>query len=188
MLIAFAIVAGTVIGLISGGRLANLTQPTFRGSQLLVAGVGLQVLSEVIDAAAVPLILASYGLLLLFAGANAHHVGMLVVLTGLACNFVVIAANGGMPVRSEAIVAAGGVDAEEVQGLEFDNKHHLERPDDRLMTLGDIFPVPVPGFRQVVSFGDLVMAVGMADVIVHWLRRGPRAALPARTAGATGPS
>ncbi len=188
MLIAFAIVSGIVVGLVSGGRLANLTHPSVRATQLVVAGVALQLLSEIIDAAAVPLILASYGLLLVFTAANVHHVGMLVVLTGLACNFVVIAANGGMPVRPAAIVAAGGVAAHEVQDLEFDNKHHLERPDDRLTPLADIFPVPVPRFRQVVSFGDLVMAVGIADVIVHWLRRSPRGAVPTHTAEAADPS
>lgn len=188
MLIAFAILFGIALGLISGGRLANLTEPSFRATPLLVAGVGLQVLSSFVDAAAVPLILASYALLVLFAGANVHHVGMLVVLTGLLCNFVVIAANGGMPVRAAAIAAAGGVEAHQVQELDFDNKHHLERPGDRLTVLGDIFPVPAPGFRQVVSFGDLVMAVGMADVIVHWLRRGPRPALAVGTAEAVEPS
>lgn len=188
MLIALAILFGIALGLISGGRLANLTEPSFRSSPLLVAGVGLQVLSAFVDPAAVPLILASYALLVLFAGANAHHVGMPVVLTGLLCNFVVIAANGGMPVRADAIVAAGGVAPHQVEDLEFDNKHHLEREGDRLTALGDIFPVPAPGFRQVVSFGDLVMAVGTADVIVHWLRRDRRRALPVGTAEAAEPS
>lgn len=188
MLIAFAILFGVALGLISGGRLANLTEPSFRASPLLVTGAGLQVLSAFVDAAAVPLILASYVLLVLFAGANVHHVGMPVVLTGLLCNFVVIAANGGMPVRAEAIVAAGGAAAHQVKALEFDNKHRLERPGDRLTVLGDIFPVPAPGFRQVVSFGDLVMAVGTADVIVHWLRRDRRRAQPVRTTGAAEPS
>ncbi|MBW3556698.1 MAG: DUF5317 domain-containing protein [Actinobacteria bacterium] len=188
MLIALAIVFGVVIGLLGGGRLANLTEPTFRRTPLLVAGVGLQVLSAFFDSAAVPLILVSYTLLLLFAGANVHHVGMLVVAVGLACNFAVIAANGGMPVRGEAITAAGDVEDHELQGLEFDNKHHLERPDDRLTLLGDIFPVPVPGFRQVVSFGDLVMAIGMADVIVHWLRRRPHRGTSPCTTEAAGTS
>ncbi|MBW3614482.1 MAG: DUF5317 domain-containing protein [Actinobacteria bacterium] len=188
MLIALAIVLGVAIGLVGGGRLANLTEPTFARTPFLATGVGLQVLSAFFDSAALPLILGSYALLLVFALVNVHHVGMLVVSAGLACNFAVIAANGGMPVRAEAISAAGGVEAHEVQGLEFDNKHHLEGPDDRFTLLGDIFPVPVPGFRQVVSFGDLVMAVGMADVIVHWLRRRPSTAAPACTAGATGTS
>lgn len=188
MLIALAIGLGVVVGLLRGGRLANLTEPSFRATPVLVVGVALQLLSGFFDGPALPLILASYALLLAFAAANVHHVGMLIVSAGLACNFAVIAVNGGMPVRPEAIMAAGDVAAHEMHRLRFDNKHHLEGPGDRLALLGDIFPVPVPGLRQVVSFGDLVMAVGMADVIVHWLRRPAHAALAARPVGAGEPS
>lgn len=172
-----AVVAGVTIGLLRGGRFGNLGEATFRLWPLLVLGVVVQGAAAFTAEGAVPLILASYAILLAFCLANLQHAGMGVVFVGIAMNFAVIAANGGMPVRAEAIVAAGIVERDEVPALEFGSKRHLEREDDRLMVLADIIPVPVAG--EVLSFGDLAMAVGVADVLVHLLRRRARVATSA---------
>lgn len=183
MYIVVAVAAGLAIGLVSGGRLSNLAERSFQALGLLVAGLAVQIASSWAGSAGVALLLASYGLLLAFTAANARHVGMLVVFVGIALNFVVIAANDGMPVRPEAIVDAGVAPPEGVAALPFDHKHHLETERDRLTFLADIVPVPLPGAREVVSYGDLVMAVGVADVIARWLRRPPeRVASSARPA------
>ncbi len=174
MFIVVAIFAGIAIGLLRGGRFENLGAATFRLWPLLVLGVVVQGAAAFTADGAVALILASYAILVLFAAVNIHHAGMGVVLVGVALNFVVIAANSGMPVRADAIVAAGIVKPSEIQNLDFGSKRHLERPDDRLTVLGDIIPVPVAG--EVLSFGDLAMAVGVATVLVGLLRRrNPRA-------------
>lgn len=169
MFIAVAVVAGVVIGLLRGGRFENLGDASFRLWPVLILGVGVQGAAAFTADGAVALILASYVLLLLFTAVNLHHAGMGVVLVGIAMNVAVIGVNGGMPVRSEAIVAAGIVPAEEVRSLDFGSKRHLETDDDRLTVLGDIIPVPVA--EEVLSFGDLAMSVGVAAVLVNLLRR-----------------
>ena len=73
-----------------------------------------------------------------------------------------------MPFREEAIIRSGLADEDEIDDFEFNSKWHLETEDDQLTFLGDI--IPVPGAREVLSFGDLIMAVGVADVIVHLMR------------------
>lgn len=170
--IAVAIVAGLAIGLARGGRFSNLGDATFRLWPLLVLGVVVQGAAAFTAEAGVGLIVASYVLLLAFCVANLQRVGMGVVLVGIAMNVTVIAINGGMPVRAEAIVAAGIVDErEQVDELAFGTKRHLESNDDELTVLGDIIPVPVVG--EVLSFGDLAMSVGVAAVLTNLLRRRP---------------
>jgi hypothetical protein len=180
MFIAVAVVAGVLIGLLRGGRFENLADASFRLWPLLILGVVVQGAAAFTADGAVALILASYVLLLLFTGVNLHHAGMGVVLVGIALNVLVIGVNGGMPVRSEAIVAAGIVRTEEVPSLDFGSKRHLETEDDRITVLGDIIPVPVA--EEVLSFGDLAMSVGVAAVLVNLLRRRRPAATVSRPA------
>ncbi len=170
MFIVAAIVIGIVIGLLRGGSLSNLGSATFRVWPLLVLGVVVQGAAAFMSGIAVPLILTSLVVLLLFAAANIHHPGMGVVLVGIGLNFAVMTINAGMPVRAEAIVSAGIVESEDqIAGLDFGPKRHLETADDRITVLADIIPVPV--VEEVLSFGDLAMSVGVADVLVHLLRR-----------------
>ena len=169
MFIAVAIVVGVVIGLVRGGRFENLGEASFRLWPLLVLGVVVQGAAAFTAEGAVGLILASYVLLLLFTALNLQHAGMGVVFVGIAMNLAVIGVNGGMPVREDAIVAAGIVERDDVAALDFDAKRHLETDDDRLTFLGDIIPVPVA--EEVLSFGDLAMSVGVATVLVNLLRK-----------------
>lgn len=168
MFIAVAIVVGVLVGLVRGGRFGNLGDAAFRMWPLLVLGVVVQGAAAFTGEGAVPVILVSYALLLAFCAVNLTHAGMGVVLVGIALNLVVIGVNGGMPVRQEAIVAAGIVEHHEVKDLEFGEKRHLETSRDRITFLGDIVPVPVA--REVLSFGDLVMSVGVAAVLANLLR------------------
>jgi hypothetical protein len=171
--IVVAVFTGLAIGLLRGGRIENLADATFRAWPLLVLGVVVQGLAAYTAAGAVALILASYVILVLFAAANLGHAGMGVVLVGILLNVAVIGANGGMPVREDAIVAAGIVRRDQVRSLDFGSKRHLEGRDDRLTILGDVVPVPLAG--EVLSFGDLAMSVGVAAVLANLLvhrRRG----------------
>ena len=165
--IVAAVFVGLALGLLRGGRFANLGDAGFRLWPLLVLGIVVQGVAGFTGGGAAVIVL-SYVLLVAFCAVNLHHAGMGVVLVGLALNVLVIAVNGGMPVRQEAIVAAGIAEHEEVAGLEFGAKRHLEREGDRLTILGDI--VPVPGFREVLSFGDLAMSVGVAAVLANLVR------------------
>jgi hypothetical protein len=76
---------------------------------------------------------------------------------GVILNLVPIALNQGMPVSGAAVIESGGTI--EAVPQELGEKHHLQRPEDRLTVLADVIPVREP-FRAVVSVGDLVMWVG----------------------------
>ena len=175
--IVVAVAVGLAMGWARGGRLSGIGDATFRLTPLLAVGVAGQVLSAALGGArGLALLLASYIALLAFAIANApRSVGMAVVAVGIAMNALVIAVNGGMPVRASAIIAAGiADDDDDIAELDFGTKRHLEDGDDRLTILADIIPVPV--LEEVLSFGDLVLAVGVADVLVTLMgsRRSPR--------------
>jgi hypothetical protein len=86
-------------------------------------------------------------------------------------NIAVILPNGGMPVRTAAVVDAGIVESEEVARIDVGSRRHLERDDDVLVPLGDV--IPLAPLREVVSVGDLVLAAGLGTVVFRLLR--PRA-------------
>jgi hypothetical protein len=176
-----AVAAGILIGALTGGRVRHLGDRTFRLLPLLVAGVALQALGVRIESdAGLVVVLISYLLLLAFALANASLVGMWLVALGVTLNLLVIGVNAGMPVRPSALVTAGIARPDEVDVLDLGAKRHLERPSDRLTFLADVFPVPP--FAEVLSFGDIALDVGMANVIVHLMRpvRSRHAARPPR--------
>lgn len=165
-----ALAAGIVLGFVTGGRPRNVALRPLRGIAVLGGAVVLQavpqVLTDVGGNVGLACVLGSYALLLGFAIANIRLVGMPVVLVGLLLNVVVIGVNGGMPVRAEAIRA---VDRDvRLETLDFGAKRHLEDGSDRLTILGDV--LPVPPISQVVSFGDLILAFGVGDVVFRLLK------------------
>jgi hypothetical protein len=170
LLPALAIAVGLVAGVARRPRHRHLAAPRVRAWAILVAGVVAQLVSGLVAATAV--VLLSYALLLAFAGRNLHLVGMPVVFVGLALNAAVIGANGGMPVRADALEAVGVIEpgeADDPAALDLGAKRHIEDGDDRLAFLGDI--VPVRALERVVSFGDLILYVGLADVVANLVRR-----------------
>ncbi|HEV7865283.1 MAG TPA: DUF5317 family protein [Acidimicrobiia bacterium] len=151
------------LALVSGGSLRSLAATELEHPTILAAAVGVQLALEVLHPThgtaghlASALLVVSYVFLLLFCVANLRLRGLAVVAVGIALNGVVITANRGMPVRApEAAVTTT-------------TKHHAERPSDRLTPLGDI--ILVPALRQSLSFGDLIMLVGLVDVLFHCSR------------------
>lgn len=171
-----AVAAGTALALALGGRPRHLAGKTFRWWLLLPLGV---VLQRLVDRPGVPapfaLLVASYVYLLVFCAANLRHRGMGVVLVGIALNLLVIALNHGMPVRTEAVQVAAS-DVGGVAVIVGDVAHHVDDGHTRLGILGDA--IAVRPLHQAVSFGDLVLAVGVVDLLVHLFR--PDAGRPIR--------
>ena len=95
---------------------------------------------------------------------------MAIVLIGVACNATAITVNRGMPVDVPPDWLAKS-------WVEPTIKHHPQDSDDRLMFLGDIIVLRAP-FDAVISFGDLIIAVGLCDVTFHASRKRRRRALP----------
>jgi hypothetical protein len=154
--VAAAAVVGVLVGRLTGGSTAHLAQQRVRSWGLVVGAAALQAGAHLsaFEGAAVAMVLASGVLLGVCAARNLHLVGMGLVLAGIALNTGVIALNGGMPVRASAADDAG------VRAV--GAAHHLERDDDFLMALADVIPFSPTG--EVLSFGDLVLAVGLADL------------------------
>lgn len=121
------------------------------------------------DDLAVLALAASLAVLLAFVAANAHLTGVVVIGCGLLLNLVALVVNNGMPVRGDALVAAGVAEASELDTLSFAGPRHLETSTDVLGVLGDVVPIPLAG--EVVSFGDLIIVVGAADAVRELARR-----------------
>jgi hypothetical protein len=173
--VQYALVAaalGVCAGYATGGRLSNVGGRPVRRWPLLVAGAVLPLLAEtsLADSVSLACVLGGLGCLLAFCVVNLHLTGMGVVAVGLGLNALVMTVNGAMPVRPAALVTAGVVDdAAEARTLDLGARRRLERPGDHLTVLGDTLPVRV--LRQAVSFGDLVIAAGTADVVAHLMHR-----------------
>ena len=166
-----AVAVGLVLGLISGGRPRYLADKRIAGWPLLVAGLALQAsVNRLPDGLGLAALIASYAALLLFGLANLRLVGMPLVLVGLVLNTFTITLNGGMSVRRSAVLAARAAPADKLDHLHVIGKHHLARPSDKLTILSDV--IPVRPLREVLSFGDIIMSVGVADVLANLLRPG----------------
>lgn len=175
-LMPFALIAGVVVGLVTRGRFSNLGDRTFSLWPVLLLGAVIQLVAQSTAAGerSYALVATSFSLLALFAAANLRYAGMGVVLVGLLMNVATIAVNRGMPVSPTAIVASGIVDSgADVAQLDLKAKRHVMTGEDTLYWLSDIVPVRLLG-GQVLSFGDLVMSVGVADLIAHLLHPFPR--------------
>jgi hypothetical protein len=162
-----ALLVGVVVGFIRRGSFSNLGRTHLRGVPLVFAGVALQIASTVSERADVSwlplgLVLASFALTFGFAAFNARLPGMTLIALGALMNFVVIAANGGMPVSLHALDRAG-------LGNPFDSggvtkgAHHVLGDDDILTFLADVIPIRVTA--NVVSAGDIVIWAGLLLLI-----------------------
>ncbi len=170
--ILVVLVLAVVIGLARGGKLGNLADASITAWWLLPAGLAMQVAANLLprpDAGvsgwAVGLLLGSYVPLLVVAALNRRSPGMWLAAVGILMNFSVIAANQGMPVSVEAAVLAGA----ESTNLDLDAKHRILDTDSLLPFLADV--IPLRALRQVISLGDVFLAVGLGQFLEAEMRR-----------------
>lgn len=174
--VALVLGFATVVALARGGHLANFTDIRLRLWWLLPLGFAMQAVTEFFPSGAswshpvgVGLVLASYGPLLALAALNRDMPGMWLVGVGVLMNFTVIAANSGMPVLTEAALVAGGFN--DSVTLVTDFKHVVMGPTSNLTFLGDVIPLRIFGQGQVISLGDVFLAVGLARFLEFQLRK-----------------
>jgi hypothetical protein len=186
MFLLYAVVAGIVAGLLLGGRVAGLASLRIRWPAAIVGGLLVQVVlfSPPVAARVGGLGPAIYVASTMLVGAavlrNWAVPGMPLVAIGAASNIAAIVANGGfMPVDPAAMTLMGGPAAGHAAG--YSNSAVLAQP--ALWALTDIFALPawLP-MANVFSAGDLLVAVGIASVIVLAMRSGRS---PAAAAGAS---
>jgi len=168
ILILGAVLLGLVIGLATGGSVKDLASVRFRWWGLVFLGLGLQLVpvpsrpGDNDHVVGVALLVGSYVALLVFVVANLRLPGFWLLAAGFACNLVLVAVNGGMPVSAGALRRAAGSNySAMVASLRTERgaRHHLVRPDDDLVALADVIPMRWPG-PQVLSVGDVVWLLG----------------------------
>ena len=173
MFILYALVVGFVVGLLLGGRPAGLANLQFRWPWLIIGGLLVQVVlfsdqvASVVGDLGPPIYVGSTGLVFLGVLRNIDISGMKIVALGAASNLAAIGANGGfMPASRAALEALGKTDP-----TIYSNSATFEHP--ALEPLTDIFALPgfLP-FANVYSVGDVLIALGVAVVIVAAMRRG----------------
>ncbi|MDH3605721.1 MAG: DUF5317 domain-containing protein [Acidimicrobiia bacterium] len=169
--LAIVLLISVVMALVRGGRFLNLSEIKLRAWPLLVLGFGMQVAADRLDLThdgAVTLVILSFIPLLIIAWLNRHEAGMWLVGLGVFMNFTVIALNSGMPVLPEA--ASIGLDRD-ITAIDFDalSKHVLMDSSTRLAFLGDVIPIRI--IRNVVSLGDVFLAVGLGVYVEDQMRR-----------------
>ena len=150
---------GVALGMARGGRLDALRP-------VLVAGFVIQAFAENVDVTGATS-LSVIGMFLLVVGLvkNAPLRGALIAAFGVALNLIVLAINGAVPIRFEALSEAGLIDSttERSQITSVGHLLELETSDSRLASLGDTIPL---GFlNSVISIGDLVTFAGVIVIV-----------------------
>jgi uncharacterized protein DUF5317 len=175
MFILYAVLAGVVAGLLTGGSGSRLGDLRIRFGLLITLGMACQLLlfstpvGNLLGDAAALVYIASNVAVLVAVAANLVIPGLAFVLAGGASNLVAIVANGGyMPVSPEALEAMGRLPKEGYS-------NSVPRENVILGPLTDIFIMPawVP-MANVFSVGDILIGVGAAIAVVAAMHgRGP---------------
>ncbi|HET7235281.1 MAG TPA: DUF5317 domain-containing protein [Actinomycetota bacterium] len=174
-LFALVIILSMLLGLAFGGRFSRLETLRLHWWGLALLGLGIQFVPLPEGAAGTDLLVrssvlaVSYTLLVTFAAANLRVRGMALILLGLAMNFAVIVANGGMPVKAQTLIDSGQEDVLASLEAERADKHHLLNETDVLTPLADVIAVPKP-IGQAISIGDVFIYVGLIWTIVAAMR------------------
>ncbi|MGQ0607993.1 MAG: MFS transporter [Chloroflexota bacterium] len=188
------IVLALIIGAIAGGAFPRLAELRLRWSLLLVVALGLRVLvgvsRETGIGAEIPAgwaYLAAYALIFVWLWGNWRVPGLQIASVGIGANMLAVLLNQGqMPIWSAAYFSAGFTEAQ----IANDPFHFLLRTDTVAGFVasgglfGDVIPLPIAYIRDVVSIGDVLLALGIFWAIVYSMTR---ADAPSRSALAIGP-
>lgn len=174
--LAIVLFFALAISMLRGGRLVNLGDIELRAWWLLVIAFGLQAGTSLLpdeswsDTAGLVMILGSFLLLMVLVVLNRASPGMWIAGLGVLMNFTVIAVNGGMPVLAGAAEVASGfaVSEPDVSGS---YKHIPLDEDSQLTFLADVIPLRLANIGEVISLGDIFLALGLGAFLEHELRR-----------------
>ena len=164
---AVVIIVSVLVGLLRGGKIANIADLHLSGSWMLLLAFAMQVGAAFApdDGTQLPviLILASFVPLLAVVWLNKDQQGLWLAGIGILMNLTVIGLNEGMPVLAEAVELSGGV----FDPAALDAKHVALDDSTRLAFLADIIPFP----GTVISLGDVFLAIGLGVFIEDNLTR-----------------
>lgn len=172
--LAIVLFLALAIAMLRGGRLVNLGDIELRAWWLLFIAFGLQAatgfLSEDAETLGLVLVLASFVLLMVLVTLNRAKPGMWIAGLGVLMNFTVIALNGGMPVLAGAAEVASAFTVTDPD-LSGSFKHVLLDESSRLTFFADVIPLRLAGIGEVISIGDIFLAVGLGAFLEYELRR-----------------
>lgn len=176
----FAIAIGSLIGRVRGGRWSGVSSAELRSTPLLVISIA-TVLVQAILNPVFPVIWSLVGAcsLIAFGLRNRHLVGMSIVVIGTMLNLLPLLANWATPVSELALISVGDLDPFDMPDI--DGARQSSSEATRLTFLGDAIPVPIVG--SVVSIGDIIALVGVADIFTNLFLRGRTRELSLAEAG-----
>lgn len=189
MVLLVAIAVALAIGFATGGSLAGAAGLRIRLLPLLVGALLVQVAIftpiaggwEITHRVGPYIHIATLLVVLVVMSRNLHIPGMKIIIIGAALNALVITANGGfMPSPESALERAGRLervrqDEAQRQGESYILSNSTIADDDtRLLFLGDVIAIPdrLP-LSNVISIGDIVIAIGALVAIVRVMHREP---------------
>jgi len=186
----FAVIAAAlVIAVVIGGDVRRLSQLKIRHLELLLGAFAVKVAVAILGTTHSPLAVSVarplnvIGAILLLAVVwfNRRIPGALLFGAGLSLNLIVILAFGGrMPVLLPHDVDPNSPVLALLRGG-LDPLHVALTQPQGLWFIGDIFAIPgLGGHSSLVSIGDLLMAAGVAWLIIRCSQRAP-ALTPAYT-------
>lgn len=174
--LAIVIFIALAIAVLRGGRLVNLGDIELKAWWLLIVALGLQIGTGFLPEASwsegvgLAMVLFSFTLLMVLVVMNRSKPGMGIAGLGVLMNFVVIAANGGMPVLAGAAEVASGFTIADPD-LSGSFKHVLLDETSHLTFFADVIPLRLLGIGEVISLGDILLALGLGVFLEYELRR-----------------
>jgi hypothetical protein len=174
--LAIVIFLALAIAVLRGGRLVNLGDIELKAWWLLFVALGLQIGTRFLpkeswsEGVGLAMVLFSFALLMVLVLLNRSKPGMGIAGLGVLMNFVVIAANGGMPVLPGAAEVASGFTVSDPD-LSGTFKHVLLDDSSHLTFFADVIPLRFAGIGEVISLGDIFLALGLGVFLEHELRR-----------------
>lgn len=173
LLVVLVIVLAVLLALATGGRFARLADQPLTGLRWLGAAALCQLLGALVSEAAgiayTVGLLASAVCISVFLRLNLQQPGVALLAVGFACNALVVALNGAMPVSSTALTRAGLRPQ-----VAPDPRHEVSGGSTLLPWFGDVIPVALPNLGQAVSPGDVLIAAGAGLILyagMHGARR-----------------
>ncbi len=160
-----SVVLALALGVVRGGTMRRLGLVPLRWWPVVLVAVTAQLAGALIGGASYVVGLAvSAVLAVAFLLVNRRLPGVPLLALGLLLNAAVVTANGAMPVSLYAAARAGLSTGPIGDGA--DPRHVLADADTRLRGLDDVVPVPWPVRPEVLSPGDVLVAAGLAQLVV----------------------
>lgn len=162
---------GCLVGRVRGGKWAGVAETRLHAKGLLIGGITtVLVLTLIGPAFPIGWLVVGYVCFFAFGIKNLQITGMIVLLIGLMMNLAPALANGAVPVSDRALISVGDTNAAGFPIIE--GVRESTSTATALSALGDVVPVPLA--NVVVSLGDLVILVAIADIAANLMLRARR--------------